>query len=126
MSFDEINCFFLLIFSVIQSFQLFIFNGTLYFKNIDEQTAYCRCLALCPTPRSNTEETYFEKGWITVDGFVENLKHRSQLQLYQARFESNPITFVKQLSELRNNAQPPIMSHVGSIILNSVKLIHGS
>jgi hypothetical protein len=103
--------------------QLFIFNGTLYFKNSDEQTAYCQCLGLCPKPRTMTEEKYFEKGWIAIDGFVSNPKHRSHLQIYHARFDSNPLTFVRQLIENRNNSHVSIKSHVGSIILNSFKLI---
>ena len=28
--------------------KLFIFNGTLYFENIDEQIEYCQCLGVCP------------------------------------------------------------------------------
>jgi hypothetical protein len=106
--------------------QLFIFNGTLYFESVNEQTAYCRCLALCPRPRTTTEESSFEKRWIDVDGFVSNPKHRSRLQIYQARFNSNPLTFVRQLIENRNNSHVSIMSHVGSIILNSMKLIQPS
>lgn len=30
--------------------ELFIFNGTLYFGTIHEQTAYCQFLGLCPKP----------------------------------------------------------------------------
>jgi hypothetical protein len=103
--------------------QLFIFNGTLYFETSDEQTAYCHCLGLCPGPRTMIEEKCFEKGWISVDGFVSNSIHRSHLQIYHAQFNSNPLTFVRQLIENRNNSHAPITSHVGSIILNSLKLL---
>jgi hypothetical protein len=103
--------------------QLFIFNGTLYFKNIKEQTAYCHCLGLCPKPRTTTEKKFFEKGWIAVDGFVKDPKHRLLLEIYQSQFDSNPLKFVKQLIEYRNNSSAPIKSHVGSIIFNSLKLI---
>ncbi|CAF4142234.1 unnamed protein product, partial [Rotaria sp. Silwood1] len=37
----------------------------------------------------------------------------------QTRFTLNPLTFIKQLIENRNDFQAPISSHVGSIILNS-------
>ncbi|CAF3964773.1 unnamed protein product [Adineta steineri] len=103
--------------------QLFVFNGTLYFETVDEQIAYCQCLGLCPKPWTTKEEEAFENGWISIDGFVQKPKHRLQLQLNQARFPSNPLTFIKQLIETRNNSHPPITSHVGSIIFNSHKLL---
>ncbi len=106
--------------------QLFIFNGTLYFETIAEQTAYCQCLGLCPKPRTKKEEEEeeaFEKGWIAADGFVSNLKHRHHLQMNQIRFNINPLTFIKQIIENRNNVHAHISSHVGSIILNSRKFI---
>ncbi|CAF1324840.1 unnamed protein product [Adineta steineri] len=103
--------------------QLFIFNGTLYFETEDEQKAYCECLGLCSKPRAKKEEEAFEKGWIAIDGFVSDLQHRLYLQIIQARFKSNPLTFVKNLIENRNNLHAPITSHVGSIIFNSQKLI---
>jgi hypothetical protein len=102
--------------------QLFIFNGTLYFETIDEQTAYCQCLALCPKPRTVAEEKAFEEGWIAVDGFVSDPRHRRRLRIDQARFNSNPLALVKQLIENRNNSHAPTMSHVGSIISNVLKL----
>ena len=103
--------------------QLSIFNGTLYFKTSKEQTAYCHCLGLCPKPRTKTEKKFFEEGWIAVDGFVKDPKHRVLLEIDQSQFESNPLTFVKQLIECRNNSPAPITSHVGSIIFNALKLI---
>jgi hypothetical protein len=103
--------------------QLFIFNGTLYFENVNEQTAYCQCLALCPKPRTNTEEKAFEERRIAIDGFVEKSEDRRYLQIDRARFVSNPLIFVKQLIENRNNLHAPITSHVGSIIFNSSKLL---
>ncbi|CAF1340953.1 unnamed protein product [Rotaria sp. Silwood1] len=103
--------------------QLFIFNGTLYFETVDEQTVYCQCLSLCPKPRTKKEEKAFEKGWIDVDGFVSNTVHRHTLKICQVRFPLNLLTFVKQITENRNNSQVSISSHVGSIILNSLKLI---
>ncbi|CAF3839520.1 unnamed protein product [Rotaria sp. Silwood1] len=103
--------------------QLFIFNGTLYFETIDEQTAYCQCLSLCPKPRTREQEEAFKKGWINVDGFVRNTKHRRHLKMYKVRFDDNLLPFVKQIIENRNSSHAPMTSHVGSIILNSLKLI---
>ncbi|CAF3750887.1 unnamed protein product, partial [Rotaria sordida] len=103
--------------------QLFIFNGTLYFETVDEQTAYCQCLSLCPKPRTVKEEEAFKNGWIDVDGFVSNSEHRQYLKMYKVRFHCNLLTFVKQIIENRNNSHASISSHVGSIILNSLKLI---
>ncbi|UJR19100.1 hypothetical protein I4U23_022231 [Adineta vaga] len=103
--------------------QLFIFNGTLYFENIDEQNAFCQCLSLCPKPRTQEEEEAFEKGWISSDSFVRNREHRFSLRLDQARFHSNPLDFIKEIIENRNNSHATITSHVGSIILKSLKLI---
>jgi hypothetical protein len=103
--------------------QLFIFNGTLYFETSAEQRAYYQCLGLCPKPRTPIEEEAYENRWIAVDGFVKEREHRHHLQLHQARFDSNPLTFVKNVTENRNNSHAPITSHVGSIILNSYKLI---
>jgi hypothetical protein len=100
--------------------QLFVFNGTLFFETMDEQTAYCKCLSLCPKPRTKIEEQAFEEGWIGVDGFVTG-EHRHHLQMNQVQFVTNPLSFVKQLIEIRNNSHAPITSHVGSIILNSLR-----
>ncbi|CAF2057649.1 unnamed protein product [Rotaria magnacalcarata] len=102
--------------------QLFVFNGTLYFENVEEQRAYCQLLSLCPKPRTEEEEEAFEKGWIDMNGFVSNPKHRRQLQMNQGQFNANPIRFVKQLIENRNKSHASILSYVGSIILNSRKL----
>jgi hypothetical protein len=103
--------------------QLFVFNGTLYFENNDEQTAYCQCLALCPKPRTELEEKAFEEGWIAADGFVRSQEHRHLLKIDLARFNRNPLAFVKQVIENRTNVHASLSSHIGSIILNSFKLI---
>ncbi|CAF4460918.1 unnamed protein product [Rotaria sp. Silwood2] len=101
--------------------QLFVFNGTRYFDIVDEQTAYCQCLSLCPQPRTSIEKAAFGNGWIAVDEFVSDSNHRRCLSINQARFTLNPLTFVKQLIENRNNFQAPLSSYVGSIICNSYK-----
>ena len=103
--------------------ELYIFNGTIYFDTIDEQTSFCRCLALCPKPWTLLEENAFENGWISTDGFVPEPDHRVQLEIPQARFKSNPLPFVKQLLKHRNNACTSLRSHVGSIIFNGFKLV---
>ena len=36
--------------------QLFVFNGTLYFETINEQTAYCQHFALCPKLRTKRSQ----------------------------------------------------------------------
>ena len=102
--------------------ELFIFNGTLYFETTDEQTAYCHCLGLCPKPRTEFEKEAFEKSWINVDGFVEKSDHRNLLQLQQCRFHANPLAFIRKLVENRNNTHIPLISHVGSILINAMKL----
>lgn len=102
--------------------ELLIFNGSLYFENNDEQTAYCQCLGLCPKPRTPAEEEAFEKSWIATDGYVHKLEHRSALQLDQCRFRSNPLAFIRKLVENRNYIHAPLVSHVGSIISNTRKL----
>ncbi|CAF4113732.1 unnamed protein product [Rotaria sp. Silwood2] len=101
--------------------QLFVFNGTIYFETIEEQTAYCQCLALCLKPRTMIEENAFENGWIAVDGFVQDPEHRCQLQIHRARFNSNPLAFVKELLKNRNDTYAPVTSHIGNIIYNSFK-----
>ena len=103
--------------------QLFVFNGTLYFESGEEQRAYCQCLSLCPKPRTKKEEEAFEKGWIAADGFVNNPEHCLHLQINQARFTSNPLSFVKALIENRNNFPAPPTSHVGSVLVNARQLI---
>ena len=101
--------------------ELFIFNGTLYFDTKEEQAAYCQCIAVCPKPRTDTEEDAFEKGWIAMDGFVENLGYRCILQLRRCSFRSNPLLFIRKLIENRNNMHAPLRSHVGSIIMEATK-----
>ncbi|CAF4824442.1 unnamed protein product [Rotaria sp. Silwood1] len=101
---------------------LFAFNGTIYFENKREQDAYCKFLGLCLKPRNEIETNAFDNGWINIDGFVENLDHRQQLQLHQCRFSSNPLSFIRKLIENRNQAHAPLSSHVGSIIINAIKL----
>ena len=76
-----------------------------------------------PKPRTPQEEVAFEKGWIATDGFVRELAHRHELRIHAYRFMDNPLAFVKQLIETRNNTHTPVASHVGSIILNSLKSI---
>jgi hypothetical protein len=100
---------------------LFVFNGTLYFETDQEQTAYCQFLGVCPKPRTVIEEMAFENGWISVDGFVEELKVRNLLKIRHCRFNSNPLLLVRKLVENRNNTHAPLKSHVGSIILNATK-----
>ncbi|UJR17554.1 hypothetical protein I4U23_004450 [Adineta vaga] len=101
---------------------MFIFNGTLYFKTTDEQKAYCQYLGICPKPRTEIEEDAFEKGWITFDGFVEKSEYGILLQLQSCNFRTNPLAFIRKLVENRNNTHPPLISHVGSILINNVKL----
>ena len=102
--------------------QLFLFNGTLYFDNAEEQTIFCQCLSLCPKIRSEIEDQAFQSHQIDTDGFVHS-EHRDELQIAHACFEKNPINFVKQILEIRNNVHPTTRSHVGSIILNAFKLL---
>ncbi|CAF4374193.1 unnamed protein product, partial [Rotaria sp. Silwood2] len=102
--------------------QLFLFNGTLYFNTVEEQTAYCQCLGLCPKPRTKLEDDAFDNGCIALDGYVEQPEHREQLKLHHCCFPSNPLIFVKKLLENRNSSHAPLISHVGSIIFNAVKL----
>ena len=109
--------------SLEQLAQLFIFNGTIYFETIEEQAAFCQCLGLCPKPRTSKQEEAFQNGYITIDGFVSSPILRHRLQLVRARFNANPLHFVKLVIENRNNVHATITSHVGSIILNSFKLI---
>jgi hypothetical protein len=101
--------------------QLFVFNGTIYFETVEEQTAFCQCLALCLKPRTAIEENAFENGWISVDGFVEEPDLRCQLQIDRARFNSNPLAFVKGLVKNRNNTYASVTTHIGTIIFNSLK-----
>ncbi|CAF1052665.1 unnamed protein product [Rotaria sp. Silwood1] len=101
--------------------QLFVFNGTIYFETVEEETAYCQCLALCLKPRTTIEEDAFENGWIALDGFVQEPEHRCHLQIDRARFNSNPLAFVKELLKNRNNTYASVTSHIGNIIYNSFK-----
>ncbi|CAF3205351.1 unnamed protein product [Rotaria sp. Silwood2] len=103
--------------------QLFIFNGSLYFESIDEQTIYCQLLSLCPNPRTQHEEKAFERGWIGTDGFVSEDTHRTVLQMGKVRFRQNLLNFVKQIIEMRNHTQVPLSSHVGSILLDARKML---
>ncbi|CAF3281424.1 unnamed protein product, partial [Rotaria sp. Silwood2] len=50
-------------------------------------------------------------------------QHRQYLQMRQVCFHDNFLTFIKQIIENRNNTHASISPHVGSIILNSLKLI---
>jgi hypothetical protein len=101
---------------------LFIFNGTLYFDNVEEQTMFCQCLSLCPKIRNEIEEKAFQSHQIDIDGFV-HFEHCDKLQIAHARFRDNPIGFVKQILEIRNHVHPTTTSHVASIILNAFKLL---
>jgi hypothetical protein len=103
--------------------ELFMFNGTLYFKDNHEQKAYCEYLGVCPKPRTPIEEQAFEKGLIAADGFVCKPQHGRHSQVHECRFNSSPLSLVKMIIENRNNSHAPLISHVGSIIFNSLKLI---
>ena len=106
--------------------ELFVFNGTLYFDTDHEQTAYCQFLGVCPKPRTTIEETTFENGLISVDGFVEEFRVRQLLRIDQCRFNSNPLLLIRKLVENRNNMHAPLKSHVGKLILNATKHIFQS
>jgi hypothetical protein len=101
--------------------ELFVFNGTLFFATVDEQTAYCHFLGICPKSRTQIEKDAFEKGWIAVDGYVTKPEHRRHLHIHRCCFTLNPLAFVKQLVENRNNSHASLTSHVGNIILNATK-----
>jgi hypothetical protein len=66
--------------------ELFVFNGTLYFENIDEQTAYCEDLCLCPKPQTKTEEEAFEIERIADDELIRCLEHRRHPQIRSSNF----------------------------------------
>ncbi|CAM4824603.1 unnamed protein product [Rotaria magnacalcarata] len=104
--------------------ELFVFNGSLYFKNVCEQTAYCKYLGVCPTPRTAIEEDAFDKRLISNDGFVGNADIRSKLQIDYCPFHINPLALVKKILESRNKAQVSPKSHVGAIVINGSKLIY--
>ena len=89
--------------------QLFVFNGTLYFETTNEQTAYCQWLGLYPRPRTKSEEKAFENSSIDNDKSINN--------------SNSLLHFTKQLLENRNNSHLTVVSHVGSIILDSFKLL---
>ncbi|CAF2919799.1 unnamed protein product [Rotaria sp. Silwood2] len=103
--------------------QLFVFNGTLYFDNAEEQRAYCHFLGVCPKPRTKDEQEAFEKGWIDNDGFIGKSEHRCLLQMDQCGFNSNPLTLVRKILESRYRSHIPSRSHVGAIILDATKLL---
>jgi hypothetical protein len=103
--------------------ELFVFNGTLYFENNNEQTAYCKCLGICPKPRTPAEEQAFQKGLIAVDGFVCQPKYRSILHVNECLFNTSPLLLIQKIIENRNNSYALRASHVGSIIYNQLKLI---
>ncbi|CAF4009337.1 unnamed protein product, partial [Rotaria sordida] len=69
--------------------ELFVFNGTLYFKTNEEQIAYCRCLGVCPKPRTAAEEDAFERYWIGIDVWLDG------------NFDESDKDFKKSLQQLR-------------------------
>jgi hypothetical protein len=103
--------------------QLFLFNGTLYFDDVEEQRAYCHFLGVCPKPRTKDEQEAFDKGWINNDGFIGKSNNRRSLQMDQCGFNSNPLALVRKILESRHRSYVPARSHVGAIILNATKLL---
>ncbi|CAF1396340.1 unnamed protein product [Adineta ricciae] len=103
---------------------LFVFNGTLYFSDVEEQRIYCHFLGICPNPRlEKDEQNAFEKGWIDNDGFIQNSEHRRHLQMNQCHFTYNPLNLVRKILENRLKCHIPVRSHVGSLILNTKKAL---
>ena len=103
--------------------ELFVFNGTLYFQNSQEENAFCKYLGICPNPRTLSEKEAFDKGWISPDGFVSQPTHRHELNIgHVCRFHTSPLPLVKQIIEIRNNSYPTMASDVGSIVFNQLKL----
>ena len=66
--------------------ELFIFNGGLYFETVNHRKPYCQCLGLCPKPQSIIEERAFERGYVDVAGFVEQLEHRRYVKIRRSHF----------------------------------------
>ena len=103
--------------------ELSVFNGTLYFDQVDQQRAYCQFLGVCPKPRTAPEATAFEQGWIANDGFVPQVEHRRCLQLTHCRFNLSPLQLCRRILESRHRSHVSPRSHVGAIILEANTLL---
>ncbi|CAF2589620.1 unnamed protein product [Rotaria sp. Silwood2] len=90
---------------------------------MDEQIAYCPCLSVCPKLQTMEEEEAFKKDWIAVDGFASNTERRHHIKMHNVRVHCNLLALAKQIIDNRNNSHASMSSHVGNIILKSLKLI---
>ena len=88
--------------------QLFLFNGIMYFNDVEEQRAYCHFLSVCPKPRTMDEQEAFEKGWIDNDEFIRKPEHRHFLQMDQCDFTSNLLALVRKILENRLKSTLPL------------------
>ena len=95
--------------------EFLIFSGSQYVANIREQNQYLQYLGLHIIPRSDKENSLFQKGIIDKDGFIPPSR-RSEASLEMPEyidsiFKKDPGELICQLCHLRNYSNSPDNSH---------------
>lgn len=105
--------------------QIKMYSGSMYFKNEDEQNAYCNFMGLIPRPRTKELDIAFENGIIKPNGFVPvELRRHSQAiakSVDQCKFHGNPVDLALQLIEAHHEFIRK-ESHASSVLERGSKL----
>lgn len=105
------------------SAQIKMFSGSMYFKNEDEQNAYCNFLGLIPRPRTREQENVFADGTIKSNGFVPIDKRLPPIRecVDHCKFIENPVDLALKLIEANHNFIRS-ESHAAAILERGIKL----
>lgn len=103
--------------------QIRMFSGSMYFKNDDEQNAYCNFMGLIPSPRTDEQEKAFKKGLIKPNGFVPDRTAVPALKKYvhHCKFVKNPVDLAIELIKA-NHGFVRKESHAAAILERGIKL----
>ena len=93
--------------------QLFVYSGSIFFNNKQEQSEYLSFVGYCPNPRTESEEKHFENRLISKNGYVprENRLIVFGSRQNKSKFESDPSNLILKLAEIRNFKYIPESAH---------------
>lgn len=105
--------------------QIGLYAGLMYFKDEEEQSAYCEFLGIIPRPWTREQMEAFHDGNIEENGYVprkRNYPESISQSMSQCKFKSNPTDLAIKLIKARHQILPKD-SHVASILNRGIKAI---
>jgi hypothetical protein len=93
--------------------QLFVYSGSIFFHDLEEQNNYLAFLGYIPSPRNKLQEKHFNNGLVCKNGYVpkENRSIVFGPLGNNSKFDQDPCNFIEKLAEIRNYKQIPESAH---------------